>query len=154
MYTTIILVSHILIRGGRLTIASMPTIVHFEIPADDTTRAKKFYADLFGWKMEKWSGKDGENSSSNMEYWVIKTTDDKGDKALIGGGLMKRQDPQQQITNFIDVNSVNEYSSKIEKLGGKVVVSKMAVPGMGYFAVCRDTENNSFGIWETDERAK
>jgi predicted enzyme related to lactoylglutathione lyase len=154
MYTTITLVSHILIRGDGLTIASMPTIVHFEIPADDTARAKKFYADLFGWKMEKWSGKDGDNSSSNTEYWVIKTTDDKGDKALIGGGLMKRQDPQQQITNFIDVNSVNEYSSKIEKLGGKVVVSKMAVPGMGYFAVCRDTENNSFGIWETDERAK
>ena len=154
MYTTIILVSHILIRGSGLTIASMPTIVHFEIPADDTGRAKKFYADLFGWKIEKWPGTDCGNSSSNMEYWVINTTDDKGDKALIGGGLMKRQDPQQQITNFIDVNSVNEYSSKIEKLGGKIVVSKKAVPGMGYFAVCRDTENNSFGIWETDERAR
>jgi uncharacterized protein len=31
----------------------MPTIVHFEIPADDVDRAKKFYSDLFGWKMEK-----------------------------------------------------------------------------------------------------
>jgi uncharacterized protein len=35
-----------------------------------------------------------------------------------------------------------------------VVVSKMAVPGMGYFAVCHDTENNSFGIWESNESAK
>ena len=59
---------------------------------------------------------------------------------------MKRQNPQQQIINFIDVKSIDEYSSKVEKLGGKVVVSKMAVPGMGYFAVCHDTENNSFGI--------
>jgi len=25
---------------------------------------------------------------------------------------------------------------------------------MGYFAVCLDTENNSFGIWETDANAK
>jgi hypothetical protein len=25
---------------------------------------------------------------------------------------------------------------------------------MGYFAVCMDTENNSFGIWETDSNAK
>ena len=40
---------------------------------------------------------------------------------------MKRQNPQQQITNFIDVKSIDEYSSKVEKLGGKVVVSKMAV---------------------------
>ena len=132
----------------------MPTIVHFEIPADDTERAKRFYTDLFGWKMEKWPGTGSQNSPSDMEYWVINTTDDKENKAFLGGGLMKRQDPQQQITSFIDVTSVNDYSSRIEKLGGKVVVSKMAVPGMGHFAVCRDTENNSFGIWETDETAK
>jgi predicted enzyme related to lactoylglutathione lyase len=133
----------------------MPTIVHFEMPADDVERAKKFYTDLFGWKIEKWPGTSSKNSSfSSMEYWIVSTTDDKGNKAPIGGGLMKRQEQHQQITNFIDVNSVDEYSSKIEKLGGKVVVTKMAVPGMGYFAVCHDTENNSFGIWETNEGAK
>ncbi len=44
--------------------------------------------------------------------------------------------PQQQITNFIDVKSVDEYLSKVETLGGKVVVPKTAVPGMGYYAVC------------------
>jgi predicted enzyme related to lactoylglutathione lyase len=135
----------------------MPTIVHFEIPADDVERSRKFYSDLFGWKIEKWLGTDGGDgsSSSNMDYWEISTTDDKGGKASVGGGMMKRQDPQeQQITNFIDVSSVYEYSSKIEKLGGKVVVSKMAVPSMGYFAICLDTENNKFGIWESNENAK
>jgi uncharacterized protein len=133
----------------------MPTIVHFEMPADDVERAKKFYTDLFGWKIEKWPGTSSkDSSSSSMEYWIVSTTDDKGNKAPIGGGLMKRQEQHQQITNFIDVNSVDEYSSKIEKLGGKVVVTKMAIPGMGYFAVCHDTENNSFGIWETNEGAK
>ena len=134
---------------------NMPTIVHFEIPADDVERSRKFYTDLFGWKIEKWPGMDGGSSgSSNMEYWTITTTDEKGNKALIGGGMTKRQKPHEQITNFIDVKSVDEYSSKIEKLGGKVVVPKMAVPGMGYFAVCHDTENNSFGIWESNESAK
>jgi uncharacterized protein len=132
----------------------MPTIVHFEIPANDVERSRKFYTDLFGWKIEKWPGTEGGGGSSNMEYWMVTTTDEKGNKASVGGGMMKRQDPQQQITNFIDVKSVDEYSSKIEKLGGKVVVSKMAVPEMGYFAVCHDTENNSFGIWESDESAK
>ncbi len=133
----------------------MPTIVHFEMPADDVERAKKFYTDLFGWKIEKWPGTSSkDSSSSSMEYWIVSTTDDKGNKAPIGGGLMKRQEQHQQITNFIDVNSVDEYSSKIEKIGGKVVVTKMAIPGMGYFAVCHDTENNSFGIWETNEGAK
>jgi hypothetical protein len=40
---------------------------------------------------------------------------------------MKRLEQHQHITNFIDVNSVDEYS-EIEKLGGKVVISKMAAP--------------------------
>ena len=69
-------------------------------------------------------------------------------------GMMKRQMPEHRITNYINVKSVDEYSSKVEKLGGKIVASKHGVPGMGYFALCLDTENNSFGIWETDQNAK
>ena len=126
----------------------MPTLVHFEIPADDVERSRKFYSDLFGWKMEKWPGME-----SGMEYWTINTTDNEGGKA-VGGGMMKRQNPQQGITNFIDVTSVDEYSVKIQRLGGKIVAPKKAVPTMGYFAVCLDTENNTFGIWETNENAK
>ena len=69
-----------------------------------------------------------------MDYWVITTTDYKGNKAL-GGGIMKRQGPQQPIINHIDVKSVDEYSSKVQQLGGKVHVPKTSVPGMGYFAM-------------------
>ena len=127
----------------------MPTIVHFEIPADDVERSKKFYIDLFGLKIEIWPG----STVDDKEYWMITTTGEKGNKAL-GGGMMKRQMSQHQNTNFIDVESVDEYSSKVQQLGGKVVVPKMSVPGMGYLAYCLDTENNSFGIWETNESAK
>ena len=123
----------------------MPTIVHFEVPADDLDRAKKFYTDLFGWKIEKHSGP--------MEYWMITTTNEKGEKAL-EGGMMKRQNPQQAITNYIDVPSIDKYVAKVEALGGKVIVPKTAVPEIGYFAVCLDTENNNFAIWETDKSAK
>ena len=47
-----------------------------------------------------------------------------------------------------------ESSAKVEELGGKILVSKMAVPKMGYFAVCMDTEGNVFGLWEDDPEAK
>ena len=33
-------------------------------------------------------GKDNSSLSSNMEYWMISTTDSKGNKASIGGGMM------------------------------------------------------------------
>ena len=105
----------------------MPTIVHFEIPADDIERARKFYTDLFGWKIEKMANTTSNNDSNltsaatgePIEYWIITTTDDKGNKAAIGGGIMKRQMPEHHITNYIGVDSVNEYSSKVEKLGGR-----------------------------------
>lgn len=136
----------------------MSTIVHFEISSDDIERAKNFYHDLFGWKIEKWAGTDDRQLTSAatgqpMEYWMVTTTDDKGNKAL-GGGMMKRVQSEQQITNYINIRSVDEYSEKVEKLGGRVVAPKHAVPGMGYFAICLDTENNCFAIWESNETAK
>jgi uncharacterized protein len=121
------------------------TIVHFEIPSDNIERAKKFYNDLFGWKMEKMPGQ--------MEYWVFSTTTEKngGEQQGVGGGLMERQMPQHSITNYIGVESVDDFSKKVESLGGKVKVPKTEVLNFGWFAICTDTENNTFGLWETRE---
>ena len=122
----------------------MSRIVWFEIPADDVERAKSFYGALFDWKIEKFPGP--------MEYWHIDTggSDDAPD-----GGLLKRQQPQQQgITNYIGVTSVDESAAKVEKLGGKICLPKTAVPQMGYFAICQDPENNTFALWEKNDSAK
>ena len=84
----------------------MPTIVHFEIPSDDIERSKKFYNELFGWNIEKWPG-----LSEGMEYWLISTVDDKGNKAL-GGGMMKRQSPQQHGINYfgLEVQQLHNFN--------------------------------------------
>jgi predicted enzyme related to lactoylglutathione lyase len=58
------------------------------------------------------------------------------------------------ITNYVSVPSVTKFMAKVQKLGGSICKPKTAVPGMGYFAICVDTENNSFAIWEMDEKAK
>ncbi|HWX22028.1 MAG TPA: hypothetical protein VN578_19175 [Candidatus Binatia bacterium] len=44
--------------------------------------------------------------------------------------------------------------AKVEKLGGRVHKPKTAVPQMGYFAICQDTENTTFALWERDPQAK
>jgi hypothetical protein len=85
-----------------------------------------------------------------MEYWHIDTGSNDMTR---DGGMMKRQHPQQGIINYIDVPSVDQFAAKVQKLGGKVLMPKTAVPQMGYFAVCQDTENNVFGLWENDESA-
>ena len=119
----------------------MSTVVHFEIPANDIKRAKDFYTQLFGWGIEEMKG---------MDYWMITTSGN----CAVNGGMMKRQAPQQGITNYIDVTSVADHAALVEKLGGKIIMPKTAVPGMGYFAVCLDTENNPFGLWEVSSDAK
>jgi uncharacterized protein len=123
----------------------MPTVEYFQIPADDISRAKEFYKKVFGWEMQKWNNSE----NSEQEYWMFQTQDDKENSGL-GGGIMKRQSPQHTVTNFITVSSIEEYSSKIEQSGGKIIMPKIEIPNMGFFAVCLDTENNMFGIYENN----
>ncbi len=118
----------------------MSAIVHFQIPYDDAERAKKFYTELFGWKMEKFV--------SEMEYWMIRTQEG------MGGGMMKREQPDQKIVDYFGVSSVLDSSPKVEKLSGNILMPKTSIPRMGYHAVCMDTGGNVFGLFEDDPQAK
>jgi predicted enzyme related to lactoylglutathione lyase len=123
----------------------MPTIVHFDLPADDPERAKKFYEKLFDWKFDK--------VQMPMPYYLIETKDLEGNPA-VRGGMGKRMLPSQQVSNYIGVTSVDVYMANVKKLGGNIIRPKTAVPGFGYLAICVDTENNTFGLWEEDRNAK
>jgi predicted enzyme related to lactoylglutathione lyase len=69
--------------------------------------------------------------------------------------MMKRQSAQQQgITNYFDVKSVQEYSTKVEKLEAKLYPQKSWCQALVILLLCTDTENNSFGIFEADDTAK
>jgi predicted enzyme related to lactoylglutathione lyase len=124
----------------------MPSIVHFDISADDTARAKKFYSTLLGWKFETYPGP--------MEYHLITTQNLDGTPG-VGGGLGKRSDPAQRgVLNYHGVESIDAAMKKVKSLGGKIVSEKMAVPKMGYMVNCQDTEGNMFGLWQADMEAK
>jgi len=122
----------------------MSTIVHFDVPAEDIERAKKFYAGLLGWKFESYPG---------MQYNLITTTNLDGTPG-VGGGMGKRMDPSQRIMNYFGVKSIDAAMEQVKSLGGGILTGKMAVPKMGYLANCRDTEGNTFGLWEEDAGAQ
>jgi hypothetical protein len=54
----------------------------------------------------------------------------------------------------IDVPSVDEYAQKIPDKDDKVLMSRMPIPTVGWFATCQDTEGNVFGIILFDQNAK
>ena len=117
----------------------MSSIVHFEIFCDEEERASKFYAELFGWKLERIAG---------TKYWNITTQEGAA------GGLTHRFNPIQKIINYFGVPSVREASARVEALGGRILVPRMAVPKAGYYSLCKDAEGNIFGLWEEDREAK
>jgi predicted enzyme related to lactoylglutathione lyase len=121
----------------------MPRVIHFELTADNPERAVKFYSDVFGWQIEKWG---------NQDYWLVNTG--SSDQPGINGAIMRRQGSLARVINSIDVPSVDDFSDKIKKTGGKMVTPKTPIPGIGYFAYCQDTEGNIFGIMQSDPKAK
>jgi predicted enzyme related to lactoylglutathione lyase len=120
----------------------MPRVIHFELPADDPERACRFYADVFGWTAHKWDGP--------ADYWLLQTGED--DKPGINGGIMRTMSefPARTPINAIDVPSVDEYAARVEAAGGKIVVPKLTLPGIGYLAYGLDTEGVLFGIMQSD----
>jgi hypothetical protein len=121
----------------------MPRVIHFEINADDPERAVRFYEQAFGWRIGKWSGP--------IEYWLV-STGEEGEPG-IDGAIMRREGSGGTY-NTIDVPSVDEYVARITAAGGKALAPKTAIPGVGWFCRCADTEGNVFGIMQTDPEAR
>jgi len=122
------------------------TVVHFEIPAKNPEKLRKFYSEVFGWKIEKGS----EEMSGGMEYWLIGTVPvDKNmtpTRPGINGGMYKKTDNKMKPVNYISVESADEFADKIKKLGGKILVPKQEVPQVGWTVIAEDPEGNQIAI--------
>ena len=121
------------------------TVVHFEIPADNIEKLKDFYEKLFDWKII-------HSPVEGMDYWVIHTvpTDDKGmpQRPGVNGGMFARQPEQKHLrtVNYITVEDIDKYLSKLSELGGKMLMPKQEVPTFGFIAIAIDPEGNEFGL--------
>lgn len=128
----------------------MPRVVHFEIHAADPARAVKFYKAVFGWEFT--------HLPPPMNYWLIKTGDDK--EPGINGGLLPRRGPapaEGQAVNAytctVDVPNLDAFFERATKAGAGVALPKMAVPGVGWLAYVKDTEGNILGLMQRDPNA-
>jgi predicted enzyme related to lactoylglutathione lyase len=113
-------------------------IVHFEIPADDTAKGREFWGSLFGWQFQSFPGP--------FEYHMTQM----GDQA---GLAITNMEPGKRGTRaYFDVDDINAGAARVRELGGEAD-EPQAVPGMGWFATCRDPQGNEFGLWKNDTSA-
>jgi predicted enzyme related to lactoylglutathione lyase len=118
------------------------TVVHFEIPANNVEKLRKFYAELFGWKIQKMPGP--------IDYWTIGTVpvDEKMTPIRTGvnGGLYKKERADSKPVSYVSVESIDKYVEKVKALGGKIVQAKQDVPGVGWIAIALDPEGNHIAM--------
>jgi len=117
------------------------TVCHFEIPADDMGAAKEFYSKLFGWTIE---------AVPETDYFFIRTS---AQADALGGGILKRVDPQHGVTVYVTVESVDDAAARLEELGGVVVAGRTALPKLGWTLVARDPQGNNIGLFQPDDKA-
>jgi len=124
----------------------MANIAYFEIPADNVDRAKKFYHELLGWKIEPTKSMGDPAKMKAMQYQDVMTGAAK-EGTMNMGGMYKRQ-MKENIMTYAMVEDLDKVLARLEKLGGKIAVPKMEIKGVGLTAIITATEGNAIGLWK------
>lgn len=123
----------------------MDSVVHFEIPAEDPERMKKFYSSVFGWQLQQMGPEYGNYITALTTEMDAKTRRPKNPGA-INGGMMKRTADVKAPVIYMYVKDIEKTLKEIEKNGGKVVQGKTHVNGEMYTAYFKDSEGNVMGL--------
>lgn len=110
-------------------------IVHIEISANDPNAAGRFYAELFGWKIQR---------DEAMDYVMFDAEPGPG------GGLLKVDDEMCKpgdIFLYVATDDIEASLAKAESLGGKTLVPKSEIPNTGWFAIFADPTGNRIGLF-------
>jgi len=125
----------------------MDKVVHFEIPADDEERARKFYGSVFDWELNA-ADMGGGNMYTTAQTVAIDEKRRPTEPGAINGGIMKRSSDTPTPVITIQVDAIGDSLKKVEAAGGSTIQPRTEIPEMGAFAYFKDSEDNVMGLWE------
>lgn len=121
----------------------MSSLAHFAINADNVDRARKFYEKVFGWTIRAW-GPPG--------FYQIE-----------GAGVLGALQPRRELVTgqrsvgfecTIDVLSLDATEKAVKAAGGKVLMERSVIVGVGTLMWFQDPEGNAFGAMQYDSSAE
>lgn len=116
-------------------------IVQIEIPGGaDTSQARAFWSSLFGWQFD-------EIPVPSAQYLLARINERQG------AAVSNFEPDKRGIRPYFAVDDIDNSIIRVTELRGEVY-EKMAVPGAGWFALCRDPHGNQFGLWQSDPAAQ
>ena len=126
----------------------MPHLAHFAINADDVSRARRFYERVFGWKFNAW----GPPGFYQIDMGA-------GAPAAVLGALQGRRElvkgqPTIGYECTISVSSIDDTAKAVLANGGKTVLEKSIIVGVGALMFFQDPEGNAFGAIEFNAEAE
>ena len=109
-------------------------VTNFEINSADPAKARQFYGDVFGWKMQV---------VPETGYTFVDT--DAGGKG-IGGGIGPLRGPAPFVTMYVVVADITAVLAKTTKGGGKVVFPATKVGPTTTIGLFSDPDGNIIGL--------
>jgi predicted enzyme related to lactoylglutathione lyase len=111
-------------------------VAHFDIPADDVERARRFYEQVFGWRFEAWGPPD---------YYLIQTG--TPEQPGIHGSVSRRLKPAAEggrvgFECTISVSDLAAIRAALLANGGTIVHDEYEIVGVGRLIRFRDSEGN------------
>jgi uncharacterized protein len=111
-------------------------VVHVEFSAQDMDRAEKFWEGLGGWSIES-------AAMPGIDYRMFQ----EGDQ---GGAVMQSDGSTKGPVIYFGSDDIDADLAKVRELGGEAE-EKQPIPGVGWFARCKDTEGNAFSLFQSDQ---
>jgi len=126
----------------------MTNLAHFAVNADDVDAARRFYETVLGWRFHAW-GPPG--------FFQIETGDD-GDPG-IWGALQQRRElvPGVRTVGFectFGVDDVDAVAKAVVDNGGKILMEKTTITGVGDLIWFQDPDGNALGAMRYDPAAE
>jgi predicted enzyme related to lactoylglutathione lyase len=114
-------------------------VVHFEVIGKDGPGLQKYYADLFGWKID---------ANNPMHYGMVDGRDNPApENRGIGGGIAGGPEGYEgHVTFYVAVDDIEEALQKAESLGGTRIMGPEKVMDMIELGHFKDPEGHLIGV--------
>ncbi len=114
---------------------------YFDLTVRDLPAAKQFFEQTLGWKMQRFS----------MPYEYYRITAGVPDEPGIDGGIGALADVKDivqhpRVTLTIPVQDLDVMLEKVKANGGRIVETKIIIPGIGHYATCAEPGGLMFGL--------
>ena len=118
------------------------SIVHVDVPSHDLEAAGKFYAGLFCWTIQpmpefNYALFDAPPGPGGGFVTTADETADPGPMSFKPG----------EVLVYVSTNDIDATLARVESLGGRPLLPKTEIPGIGWYGVFADPTGNRIGLY-------